>query len=82
MGQIMLYAYGFADAPVLAKEMVTTFTLSSEQLSSRCHYDYGMRAVKSTIEMCGKLKRKLGSRLTRKIKLLCEPYAMSTCPSS
>ena len=60
IGEIMFYAYGFTDAKVLAKKMVTTFTLSSEQLSSQFHYDYGMRAVKSTIEMCGKLKREVG----------------------
>ncbi|CAE8610871.1 unnamed protein product [Polarella glacialis] len=60
IGEIMFYAYGFTDAKNLAKKMVTTFTLSSEQLSSQCHYDYGMRAVKSTIEMCGKLKREVG----------------------
>eukprot|EP00435_Cladocopium_sp_Y103_P046086 s1680_g13.t1 len=60
IGEIMFYAYGFTEAKVLAKKMVTTFTLSSEQLSSQFHYDYGMRAVKSTIEMCGKLKREVG----------------------
>eukprot|EP00928_Gymnodinium_smaydae_P008329 TRINITY_DN13035_c1_g3_i1.p1 TRINITY_DN13035_c1_g3~~TRINITY_DN13035_c1_g3_i1.p1 ORF type:complete len:2552 (-),score=764.33 TRINITY_DN13035_c1_g3_i1:28-7683(-) len=60
IGEIMFYAYGFTDAKSLAKKMVTTFTLSSEQLSSQFHYDYGMRAVKSTIEMCGKLKREMG----------------------
>lgn len=59
----MFYAYGFTDAKKLAKKMVTTFTLSSEQLSSQCHYDYGMRAVKSTIEMCGKLYREVGDSL-------------------
>jgi dynein heavy chain len=60
IGEIMFYAYGFTEAKILAKKMVTTFTLSSEQLSSQFHYDYGMRAVKSTIEMCGKLKREVG----------------------
>jgi dynein heavy chain len=34
IGQIMLYSFGFTYAGILAKKMVTTFKLSSEQLSS------------------------------------------------
>jgi len=34
IGEIMLYSFGFADGRNLALKMVTTFTLSSEQLSS------------------------------------------------
>ncbi|XP_060806154.1 dynein axonemal heavy chain 1-like [Amyelois transitella] len=69
IAEISLFSYGFYEAKILAGKITTTFRLSSEQLSSQDHYDFGMRAVKTVILVAGNLIRQMPDAEERQIVL-------------
>ena len=57
IAEVMLFSQGFQEAELLAKKIVPLFQLCKDQLSPQGHYDFGLRALKSTLVNAGNMKR-------------------------
>ena len=58
IAQIKLYSFGFENAKILSNKIVSSLMLSSQQLSTQHHYDFGMRSLNAILIAAGKLKKK------------------------
>jgi dynein heavy chain len=55
--QIMLMSEGYAEGKVLARKFMILYRLSEALLSAQRHYDWKLRAVKTTLCVAGGLRR-------------------------
>lgn len=64
IARVMLYSQGFKTADKLSGKIVSLFELCLNQLSTQSHYDFGLRALKSVLNISGTLKRKAKALVT------------------
>ena len=57
--QVLLLSEGFQTARDLARKLVSLFSLSKELLSPQQHYDWGLRALKTSLGIAGKELREV-----------------------
>ncbi|GAV04846.1 hypothetical protein RvY_15060-4 [Ramazzottius varieornatus] len=54
IAEVMFLAEGFHHASVMGKKLVVVYSSAKQLLSQQQHYDWGLRAIKSTIQMAGR----------------------------
>ena len=55
--EIMLFSEGFVSCKILARKFMLCYNLSMDLLSKADHYDWKLRAVKTTLCVAGGMKR-------------------------
>lgn len=55
--EVMLMAEGFQSSRTLARKFVSLYSLSEAMLSKARHYDWKLRAIKTTLAVAGAAKR-------------------------
>ena len=57
IAEIMLVSEGFSEARLLARKFITLYILCRDLLSKQDHYDWKLRAIKTTLNVAGGMKR-------------------------
>ena len=57
IAEIMLFAEGFKTGKILSRKFMLCYNLSADLLSKSDHYDWKLRAVKTTLNVAGGMKR-------------------------
>ena len=60
IAEVLLVSEGFRTSKDLARKMVSLFALSRELLSPQQHYDWGLRALKTSLGIAGRELREVG----------------------
>jgi dynein heavy chain len=55
--EIMLFSEGFVECKLLARKFMLCYSLAADLLSKADHYDWKLRAVKTTLCVAGSMKR-------------------------
>lgn len=55
ISEFLLFSEGYVSAKILAKKIVTAFTISKQLLTPQQHYDWGLRALKTILVVAGQL---------------------------
>lgn len=57
IAEIMLLGEGFQQSKLLARKFIILYTLCEDLLSKQFHYDWKLRAIKTTLNVAGGMKR-------------------------
>lgn len=59
IAEVLLLSEGFRNAKLFGQKLVSLFGLAQQLLSQQQHYDWGLRALKTTLTTAGKLLREV-----------------------
>jgi dynein heavy chain 2, cytosolic len=85
IAEVLLFSEGFQSAKSLSKKLVELFLLARQLLSSQQHYDWGLRALKTTLTVGGQIiqaERAFNSSLDpeREAVILIKAIRINTLP--
>lgn len=55
IARVILFVEGFENAETIGARMVELFSMAKKMLSPQCHYEWGLRELKTVLLACGRL---------------------------